>query len=103
MWGAADQSANGIGQDAPLRDYLTPCQIKCVEHLQRTNAALIDVGMPFEDRKAQLSKMAGDFKLPSLPKVAMEVRALLRNDDSTNQQAFEGLAILLAFRLCRYQ
>ncbi len=51
------RAVNGIGQDAPLRDYLTPCQIKCVEHLQRTNAALIDVGMPFEDRKAQLSKI----------------------------------------------
>lgn len=51
------RAVNGIGQDAPLRDYLTPCQIKCVEHLQRTNAALIDVGMPFEDRKAQLSRI----------------------------------------------
>lgn len=53
----AYRAVNGIGQDAPLRDYLTPCQIKCVEHLQRTNAALIEVGMPFEDRKAQLSRL----------------------------------------------
>lgn len=48
---------NGISADAPIRDYLTPCQIKCVEHLQRANATLIEVGMPFESRKEQLSKL----------------------------------------------
>ncbi len=41
--------------------------------------------------KAQLKKMAGDFKLPAFPKVAMDVRALLRNDRSTNQQIGECL------------
>lgn len=51
------RASHGIGQDAPLRDFLTPCQIKCVEHLQRTNAALIEVGMTFEERKAQLSRI----------------------------------------------
>ena len=51
------RALHGIAQDAPLRDFLTPCQIKCVEHLQRTNAALIEVGMSFEDRKAQLSRI----------------------------------------------
>lgn len=43
------------------------------------------------DPKAQLAKMAGDFKLPSLPKVAMEVRALLRKDDSSNRDIGECL------------
>jgi len=36
--------------------------------------------------KAHLREMAGDFKLPAFPKVAMEVRALLRSDSSTNEQ-----------------
>lgn len=49
--------ANGIPGDAPLRDYLTPCQIKCVEHLQRANATMIELGMQFDARKAQLSKL----------------------------------------------
>lgn len=43
------------------------------------------------DPRAQLAKMAGDFKLPSLPKVAMEVRALLRKEDSTNREIGECL------------
>jgi hypothetical protein len=51
------RAENGISADAPIRDHLTPCQIKCVEHLQRANATLIEVGMPFESRKEQLSKL----------------------------------------------
>lgn len=43
------------------------------------------------DPKVQLTKMAGDFKLPSLPKVAMEVRALLRKDDTSNRDIGECL------------
>lgn len=39
--------------------------------------------------KAQLKAMAGDFKLPAFPKVAMDVRALLRNERSTNQEIGE--------------
>ncbi len=44
-----------------------------------------------KDPNAQLREMAGKFKLPSFPKVAMEVRQLLRNDDSTNKQIGECL------------
>ena len=39
--------------------------------------------------KDQLRAMAGDFKFPAFPKVAMEVRALLRNERSTNLQIGE--------------
>lgn len=39
--------------------------------------------------KHHLKAMAGDFELPAFPKVAMEVRALLRNESSTNQQIGE--------------
>ena len=36
--------------------------------------------------KSQLKKMAGSFRLPAFPRVAMEVRALLRDEDSTNEE-----------------
>lgn len=49
--------AHCISQNESIRDHLTPCEIKCIEHLQRLNASLIDVGMPYEARKEQLSKV----------------------------------------------
>lgn len=39
------------------RDHLTACEIQCIEHLQRVNSSLIDIGMSFEDRKNQLNKL----------------------------------------------
>lgn len=41
----------------PVRDALTPSEIKAVEHMQRLNAALIDVGMPYRERKAKLEQV----------------------------------------------
>ncbi|SED32113.1 KilA-N domain-containing protein [Pseudomonas mohnii] len=49
--------AHCIGPTEAIRDHLTPCEIRCIEHLQRVNASLIDVGMPYEARKEQLSKI----------------------------------------------
>jgi len=48
---------HGISQTESIRDYLTPCQIACVEHLQRLNTSLIDIGMDFEQRKAKLNQV----------------------------------------------
>ena len=45
------------GASEPLRDLLTPGEIKAVEHMQRLNAALIDVGMPYQERKAKLEQV----------------------------------------------
>lgn len=53
----AYRAANGIAANEPIRDHLTPCEIKCIEHLQRVNASLIDVGMPFDARKEKLSQI----------------------------------------------
>jgi hypothetical protein len=47
----------GIDKNEPIRDHLTPCQIKCIEHLQRLNTSLIEIGMPFEERKAKLNQV----------------------------------------------
>ena len=41
----------------PIRDTLTLCEIECIEHLQRLNASLIDIGMSFEQRKAKLNQV----------------------------------------------
>lgn len=45
------------GASEPLRDLLTPGEIKAVEHMQRLNASLIDVGMPYQERKAKLEQV----------------------------------------------
>lgn len=48
---------HNIGKSEPIRDYLTPCQIKCVTDLQRANTAFIQLGMDYEDRKIKLMEM----------------------------------------------
>jgi hypothetical protein len=49
--------AHGLGPEDSIRDQLTTLQIKCIEHLQRHNAALIEEGMTFEERKASLNRV----------------------------------------------
>jgi HD-like signal output (HDOD) protein len=44
-----------------------------------------------KDPRDNLKKMAGEFKLPAFPKVAMQVRKLLRKENSTNLQIGECL------------
>lgn len=51
------RAEHGISQGESIRDYLSPCQISCVEHLQRLNTSLIDIGMDFDQRKAKLSQV----------------------------------------------
>lgn len=45
---------NDIGKKEPIRDYLTPEQIKCVTELQRANTVFINMGWDFEQRKSAL-------------------------------------------------
>lgn len=51
------RAEHGISQGESIRDYLSPCQISCVEHLQRLNTSLIDIGMDFDQRKAKLNQV----------------------------------------------
>lgn len=53
----AYRAAHCISPVDSIRDHLTPCEIRCIEHLQRVNASLIDVGMDFESRKQKLSQI----------------------------------------------
>jgi KilA-N domain. len=51
------RAAHGLGPDDSIRDTLTALEIKCITHLQRYNASLIDFGLPFEKRKTELHKL----------------------------------------------
>lgn len=48
---------HGLDKSQPIRDTLTLCEIECIEHLQRVNASLIDIGMDYKQRKSELSKI----------------------------------------------
>lgn len=48
---------NEIPKDQPLRDYLSPEQVRCLISLQRANTVYIDDGLTFEERKAKLSDL----------------------------------------------
>ena len=48
---------HSFDKSTPIRDTLTLCEIECIEHLQRLNASLIDIGMDFEQRKAKLNQV----------------------------------------------
>jgi len=53
----AYRAAHCISPSEAIRDHLTPCEIKCIEHLQRVNASLIDVGESYESRKNKLNQI----------------------------------------------
>lgn len=46
-----------IGKKEPIRDYLTPEQIRCITELQRANTVFISMGWDFEQRKEVLRGM----------------------------------------------
>ena len=46
-----------INKNESIRDYLTPCQIKCITDLQRANTTFIQLGMEFEERKLRLMEL----------------------------------------------
>lgn len=51
------RAAHGLAANDPVRDTLTPAEIRAVEHMQRLNASLIDIGMSFDQRKARLHQV----------------------------------------------
>lgn len=46
-----------LSKKDPIRDYLTPYQLKCVTDLQRANTAFIQMGLDFDERKDKLTAM----------------------------------------------
>lgn len=51
------REAHGLAKDEAIRDHLTPMEIRCIEHLQRANATMIDLGYEFEKRKTELHRL----------------------------------------------
>lgn len=49
--------AHGIAVGQPIRDHLSPLEMKCVENLQRANASMIDLGFEYEERKTRLHQL----------------------------------------------
>ena len=48
---------HGIEPGVHIRDTLTKLEIEWIEHLQRANTTMIEIGFPFEKRKNELSKL----------------------------------------------
>lgn len=51
------REAHGMSKDEAIRDSLTPMEIRCIEHLQRANATMIDLGYDFDRRKTELHRL----------------------------------------------
>lgn len=48
---------HGLDPNTHIRDTLTKLEIECIEHLQRANTTMIELGFEFEKRKNELSKL----------------------------------------------
>lgn len=46
-----------IDTNTHLRDTLSTLEIACIEHLQRANTTMIEIGMDFQKRKSELAKI----------------------------------------------
>jgi hypothetical protein len=46
-----------VSEEVPIRDVLSVLQIKAVKHLQKSNTTMIELAMPYEQRKAHLQKV----------------------------------------------
>lgn len=51
------KAEHGLPASAHLRDFLTELQMKCVEHLQRANTTMIEMGYTYDQRKIELKKI----------------------------------------------
>lgn len=49
--------SHGMSVADPIRNHLTPMEIRCIEHLQRANTTMIDLGFDFDRRKVELHKL----------------------------------------------
>lgn len=49
--------AHDIAPGDPIRGHLTRLEIRCIEHLQRANATMIDLDFDYEKRKTELHKL----------------------------------------------
>jgi len=48
---------NGLEPSQPIRDTLTPCEIAAIEHMQRLDTGMIELGYDYKQRKSELSRV----------------------------------------------
>ncbi len=48
---------NGIEPNQPIRDTLTKAEIAAIEHMQRLDTGMIELGYSYEQRKSELSRV----------------------------------------------
>lgn len=48
---------HGIEANQPIRDTLTPCEIAAIEHMQRLDTGMIELGYDYNKRKSELSRV----------------------------------------------
>lgn len=48
---------HGLEPSQPIRDTLTPCEIAAIEHMQRLDTGMIELGYSYEKRKSELSRV----------------------------------------------
>lgn len=51
------RTEHGMSKADAIRDHLTPCEIEAIEHLQRANTTMIEIGLDFNERKNKLAKL----------------------------------------------
>lgn len=49
--------ANGLAPNQPIRDTLTPCEIAAIEHMQRLDTGMIELGFSYDKRKSELNRV----------------------------------------------
>lgn len=49
--------ANGLEPNQPIRDTLTKAEIAAIEHMQRLDTGMIELGYSYEKRKSELSRI----------------------------------------------
>ena len=48
---------NGLEPNQPIRDTLTKAEIEAIEHMQRLDTGMIDLGYSYDKRKSELSRV----------------------------------------------
>jgi len=51
------RAEHGLDPNQPIRDTLTPCEIAAIEHMQRLDTGMIELGYSKEKRESELSRV----------------------------------------------
>lgn len=66
MTAAKYRQEHELNKSDSIRDTLSLAEIKCIEHLQRANTTMIELGMEYETRKNKLNRLYMEFHAKNL-------------------------------------